>query len=153
MNRFTALALACLVHVLCSAACTMPHNCVIVNRSESAVLVKYRPGLYFSGNGLRIVLVTKPLVIEAGNYKKTGAYVAVDENHVSQEANEILAVVLPSHSSLMVGKWPPENVPRRDVSLAYPEIRTIGEPRVYKGIDLLGAFEKRGRQLSVIVIE
>ncbi len=149
--RVAAAVLACLLALSALSSCTPMLYWVVVNRSETAAIVRYSTG-HFTNEGDKLFMTASPLAHSAEKYRERLNYKPLSKAQWAQVSEGQIEVSVRPGASVMIGRWPPGIGPRRDMSEAFLELRFRGLEARCEGEDVSRAFEFGRKNVGVLVL-
>ncbi len=154
-RRIPVLASAALLLVLLGLqACTMPQYWIILNRSDTPLELRYRPGIYAPWRS--VCLTPGPLIHRVERYRRVDDYEPLVDSKIRNEGEGLVGLEVPAGMALMIGT----DVYRSRCSgmepfaldEAFLEIGRPGDVRTMNGEAVFRAFRvRRGGRFTLVV--
>lgn len=126
---------------------------VIVNKTASELVVRYRVGSFTGPELQQVVMLLKPMHSPGAKYTKINKYWPLPEEQVLLRRGILTLSVSPNSGMMVGGIWRAKNVDEINVVSPHLEIEGPNGKASYEGMDVFSAFEQRSRGMRMLVVE
>jgi hypothetical protein len=126
---------------------------VIVNKSGSELVVSYRVGAFTGPDFQQFVMLMKPMHSPGAKYAKIGKYWPLPEEQVLFRRGILTFSISPDTGMMVGGIWRGAGAEEANVVSPHLEIEGPNETFTYEGMKVFSAFDRRSKEIRMLVVE
>ena len=126
---------------------------VIVNESDSELVVSYRVGEFTGPDFQQIIMLPKPMHSPGAEYTRIRKYWPLPEAQVSFRGGVLTFSISPNTGVMVGGVWRVADIEEANVVSPHLEIEGPDEKIKYEGMKVFSVFDQHSKGIRMLVVE